>query len=157
MMKAMTRHVVRAGLLLVLLALPALAVEPDEMLDDPVLEARADALDDELRCVQCRSETIAFSNADWSRDARIMVRELIAGGATDDEVLDFFVERYGEVVLMRPRAEGANLVLWLAAPAMLLLAGAISFGYLRGRSATRAPDEDLTAEEQARLDQLLGR
>lgn len=148
---------IRALLLFLLLALPAQAVEPDEMLADPVLEARADALDDELRCVQCRSEAIGSSNADWARDARIMVRELIAGGATDAEVLDFFVERYGEVVLMRPRAVGANLVLWLAAPAMLLLAGAISITYLRRRSAASAPDDGLTSEEQARLDELLGR
>jgi len=148
---------IRAVLLFLLLALPAQAVEPDEMLADPVLEARADALDDELRCVQCRSEAIGSSNADWARDARLMVRELIAGGATDAEVLDFFVERYGgEVVLMRPRAEGANLVLWLAAPAMLLLAGAISITYLRRRSVA-APDDGLTTEEQARLDELLGR
>ncbi len=148
---------IRAVLLFLLLALPAQAVEPDEMLADPVLEARADALDDELRCVQCRSEAIGSSNADWARDARLMVRELIAGGATDAEVLDFFVERYGEVVLMRPRAEGANLVLWLAAPAMLLLAGAISITYLRRRSVAPAPDDGLTTEEQARLDELLGR
>jgi len=147
---------IRAVLLFLLLALPAQAVEPDEMLADPVLEARADALDDELRCVQCRSEAIGSSNADWARDARLMVRELIAGGATDAEVLDFFVER-GEVVLMRPRAEGANLVLWLAAPAMLLLAGAISITYLRRRSVAPAPDDGLTTEEQARLDELLGR
>jgi len=148
---------IRAVLLFLLLALPAQAVEPDEMLADPVLEARADALDDELRCVQCRSEAIGSSNADWARDARLMVRELIAGGATDAEVLDFFVERYGEVVLMRPRAEGANLVLWLAAPAMLLLAGVISITYLRRRSVAPAPDDGLTTEEQARLDELLGR
>ena len=156
MMRLLTRHMVQAGLLFLLIALPAQAVEPDEMLADPVLEARASALDDELRCVQCRSEAIGSSNADWARDARIMVRELIASGATDHEVLDFFVERYGEVVLMRPRAEGANLVLWFAAPAMLLLAVAISAGYLR-RRATPGPEEDLSAEEQARLDELLGR
>lgn len=148
--------ILRALLLLVLLAAPAWAVEPDEMLADPALEARANALDDQLRCVQCRSESIAFSNADWSRDARLMVRELISEGATDDEVLDFFVERYGEVVLMRPRAEGATLLLWLAAPLMLLAAGGIAFAYLR-RRASPAPETGLSAEEQARLEDLLGR
>jgi len=146
----------RALLVLVLLAAPAWAVEPDEMLADPALEARANALDDQLRCVQCRSESIAFSNADWSRDARLMVRELISEGATDDEVLDFFVERYGEVVLMRPRAEGATLLLWLAAPLMLLAAGGVAFTYLRRRSSP-APETGLSAEEQARLEDLLGR
>jgi len=147
---------IRALLLLVLLAAPAWAVEPDEMLADPALEARANALDDQLRCVQCRSESIAFSNADWSRDARLMVRELVSEGATDDEVLDFFVERYGEVVLMRPRAEGATLLLWLAAPLMLLAAGGVAFAYLRRRAAP-APETGLSAEEQARLEDLLGR
>ena len=147
---------IRAALFLLLLAAPAWAVEPDEMLDDPVLEARADALDDALRCVQCRSESIGSSNADWSRDARLMVRELISEGASDDEVLDFFVERYGEVVLMRPRADGANLVLWLAPLGMLLLAGGLSFAYLRQRARTPPPDGTLSAEEQARVEELLG-
>lgn len=147
---------IRVALVLLLLAAPAWAVEPDEMLDDPVLEARADALDDALRCVQCRSESIGSSNADWSRDARLMVRELISGGASDDEVLDFFVERYGEVVLMRPRADGANLVLWLAPLGMLLIAGGLSFAYLRQRSKTPPPDGTLSAEEQARVEELLG-
>lgn len=146
---------IRAVIFILLLAGPAWAVEPDEMLSDPVLEARADALDDEIRCVQCRSEAIGSSNADWARDARLMVRELISEGASDAEVLDFFVERYGEVVLMRPRAEGANLVLWFAAPLMLLIAGAISLVYLRRRSQAAPAGDDLSAEEQARLDELL--
>lgn len=148
---------IRAALLLFLLAAPALAVEPDEMLADPVLEARADALDDLIRCVQCRSEAIGSSNADWARDARLMVRELIADGATDDEVLAFFVERYGDVVLMRPRAEGFGLVLWLAAPGMLIVAAGVGLVYLRRRARAEAPSVRLTAEEQARLDELLGR
>lgn len=148
---------IRALVFLLALAAPAHAVEPDEMLSDPALEARANALDDEIRCVQCRSEAIGSSNADWARDARLVVRELIADGATDDEVLDFFVERYGEVVLMRPRAEGANLVLWLAPALMLLAAGGVSIAYLRRRSRAVPAAEGLTPEEQARIDELLGR
>lgn len=146
---------IRLALILVLLAAPAFAVEPDEMLDDPVLEARANALDDEIRCVQCRSENIASSNADWARDARLMVRALIADGASDAEVLDFFVDRYGEVVLMTPRAQGANLILWAAAPVMLLLALGGGVAYLRTRAATPKPADGLSAEEEARLKELL--
>lgn len=146
---------IRLALILVLLAAPAFAVEPDEMLDDPVLEARANALDDEIRCVQCRSENIASSNADWARDARLMVRALIADGASDAEVLDFFVDRYGDVVLMTPRAEGANLILWAAAPVMLLLALGGGVAYARGRAAAPKPADGLSAEEEARLKELL--
>ncbi|MDJ1007281.1 MAG: cytochrome c-type biogenesis protein CcmH [Paracoccaceae bacterium] len=148
---------IRALLLVCLLASPAFAVEPDEMLADPALEARANALDDVIRCVQCRSEAIGSSNADWARDARLVVRELIADGASDEEVLAFFVERYGEVVLMRPTTTGANLVLWLAAPAMLLGAGIVALVYLRRRSTAEPGGAALTPEEQARVDELLGR
>ncbi|MEO1239225.1 MAG: cytochrome c-type biogenesis protein [Pseudomonadota bacterium] len=146
---------IRLCLILMVLAAPALAVEPDEMLADPVLEARANALDDEIRCVQCRSENIASSNADWARDARLMVRTLISEGASDAEVLDFFVDRYGEVVLMTPRAEGANLVLWAAAPMMLLIALGGGLVYMRSRAASPGPSDGLTAEEEARLKELL--
>lgn len=146
---------IRLVLLLVMLAVPAFAVEPDELLTDPVLEARAQALDEELRCVQCRSENIASSNADWARDARLIVRELLTEGASDDDVLDFFVERYGEVVLMRPRAEGANLLLWAAAPVMLLIAFAVSISAFRRRSEASTVSAGLTDDEQARLDELL--
>ncbi len=139
-----------------LLAAPAFAVEPDEMLADPVMEKRAQALDEALRCVKCRSENIASSRADWARDARILVRELIEGGASDTEVIEFFKARYGDYVLMKPEASGANLLLWLAGPALLLVAGGIALSYLRGRSG--APSTGVTAlsaEEQARLDELL--
>ncbi|MEL7105494.1 MAG: cytochrome c-type biogenesis protein [Pseudomonadota bacterium] len=147
---------IRLALILLLLGAPAFAVEPDEMLADPVLEARANALDDEIRCVQCRSENIASSNADWARDARLMVRALIADGASDADVLDFFVDRYGEVVLMTPRAQGANLVLWAAAPLMLLVALGASFAYVRSRAAAPTPETDLSDDEKARLKELLG-
>ncbi|MEL7460958.1 MAG: cytochrome c-type biogenesis protein [Pseudomonadota bacterium] len=146
---------IRLALILLLLGAPAFAVEPDEMLADPVLEARANALDDEIRCVQCRSENIASSNADWARDARLMVRALIADGASDADVLDFFVDRYGEVVLMTPRAQGANLVLWAAAPLMLLAALGASFAYVRSRAAAPTPETDLSDDEEARLKELL--
>lgn len=138
------------------LALPALALDPSEMLPDPELEAIARKLDHEIRCVKCQSETIASSNADWSRDARRAVRELVAEGKTPEEVRAYFLERYGEYALMRPSTRGANLLLWIAGPMMLLVGGAIGYGYLRSRSAARPEGEAaLSEDEQARLAELL--
>jgi len=144
----------RIILVLVLLASPIWAVEPDEMLADPVLEERSQALDHEIRCVQCQSESIASSNADWARDARLMVRELVSGGNTDAEVLDFFLARYGDVVLMRPKSDGANIILWIAGPVMLLLSLGVGGLYLRRRRQTvvQAP---LSEADEARLREIL--
>ena len=136
-------------------ASPGLAVEPSEMLADPVLEARAQALDHELRCVKCRSESIASSGADWARDARVVVRELVGDGATDAEVKAYFVERYGDYVLMTPRASGGNLLLWAAGPLLLLGGGTVAALAARRRRGTAAPVA-LTDEERRRLDELTG-
>lgn len=145
-----------AAMLWCILTGPAMAVLPEEMLGDPALEARAQALDERLRCVQCRSESIASSNADWASDARVKVRELIADGATDREVLDFFTARYGEYVLMKPTAQGTNWLLWAAGPFMLVLGGAFGLIYVRRRSRARPDAEDrLSEEEQARLREIL--
>jgi len=151
------RAVIRSlGLALALaLALPAQAVQPDEVLDDPVLEERARDISAGLRCLVCRNENIDESNADLARDMRLLVRERLLEGDSDTEVVDFIVERYGEFVLLRPTLDGANLVLWLAAPAMLLFGLGIGAAYVRGRR--RAPESSavLSAEERARLDALL--
>lgn len=141
-------------LILCLLSMPATAVEPHEMLADPALEARAQALDDLLRCVKCRSESIASSNADWAADARVLVRELIEAGKSDEEVLVFFVDRYGDYVLMKPRLGGSNAALWLAGPVLLLLGAGIAVGYLRRRSAPGAA-KGLSVEERERLAELM--
>jgi len=144
------------ALIVLLLASPAWAVQPEEMLADPVLEARAQALDHALRCVQCRSESLASSNAQWASDARIMVRELLEQGATDDAVKTFFVDRYGEVVLMQPNAQGGNALLWAAGPLMLLLAAGMGLFYVRGRARQSvAQDAGLSEQEQDRLRQIL--
>ena len=150
------------ALLLALLMLapsPGGAVEPDEMLDDSALEARAQALDEQLRCVTCRSESIASSNSRWASDARVLVRDLVAEGRGEEEVLAYFRERYGDFVLMRPPAEGSNLILWAAAPAMLLGALAMAAIYLRrrGRVSEAPAPAPLSPEEEARLDDLTGR
>jgi cytochrome c-type biogenesis protein CcmH len=139
------------------LAGPALAgPQPDEILDDPALETRARAISQELRCVVCRNESIDESNAPLARDMRLLVRERLVEGDSDAEVMEFLVARYGEFVLLRPRMQGANLVLWVSAPVMFLLALGAAVVYLRRRQGAQEPAAPrLTAEEEARLKELL--
>jgi len=142
-------------LALCLLAAPAWSVQPDEILEDPVLEARARELSRELRCLVCRNESINDSNAELARDLRLLVRERLTAGDSDREVVAYVVDRYGEFVLLRPTGDGSNLALWLAGPAMLVIALAISFVYLRRRSGARSCERDLSNTERARLRELL--
>lgn len=144
----------RLALILILLAGPLWAVQPDEVLDDPVLEQRARALSEGLRCPVCRNESIDESNAGISRDLRLTLRERLVAGDTDEEAIEFLVARYGEYILLNPRVEGANYVLWLAAPVMLILGGAVAFVSVRGRARATGP-EALSDAEQARLDEIL--
>jgi len=142
--------------LCLMLALPAQAVQPDEILSDPALEERARDLSKGLRCLVCRNESIDDSEAPLARDLRLLVRERLVAGDDDDEVIEFVVDRYGEYVLLQPTLTGANLLLWAAGPFMLLLAGGIGFAYLRRRSkATETTHDDLSADEQARLDEIM--
>lgn len=139
-----------------LLAAPATAVEPDEVLDDPVLEQRARHLSEGLRCLVCRNESIDESNAELARDLRILVRERLVAGDSDTEAMDFIVDRYGEYVLLRPAISGANWLLWAAGPLMLLAALLIGVFYVRGRArAPKAAEQRLSAEEQERLRKIL--
>ncbi|WP_099823505.1 cytochrome c-type biogenesis protein [Oceaniglobus indicus] len=140
----------------VLLAPPAFAVQPDEMLDDPVLESRARDLSQNLRCLVCRNENIDESDAGLAADLRVLVRERLVAGDTDEQVIAFVVDRYGEYVLLNPPANGSTLILWLAGPTMLLGAGAVAALYLRRRRRL-PPEQPLSADEQARLDRILGR
>ncbi len=139
--------------LCLMLATPAFAVQPDEVLPDPALEARARAISQLLRCPVCQGENIDDSNAQISRDLRLLVRERLLAGDSDAAVVDFVVDRYGEFVLFEPRATGGNLVLWLAGPGLLLVAGAAALLYLRRRAA--AATDALTEEEERRLAEIL--
>jgi cytochrome c-type biogenesis protein CcmH len=135
---------------------PVLAVQPDEVLADQALEARARDLSRNIRCLVCRNESIDESNADLARDLRILVRERLVAGDTDGEVFDYLVARYGEYVLLATRRNGANLLLWLAGPAMLLIAGATAGVYLRGRGRMAEGGLDaLDDAEKARLKSIL--
>jgi cytochrome c-type biogenesis protein CcmH len=132
---------------------PAMAVQPDEMLADPALEARAREISRDIRCPVCQGETIDDSNAPISRDLRIIIRERLVAGDSDAEVVDYIVARYGEGVLFNPPAEGVNLVLWLAGPALLL--GGIGVAAAAARRRRVTPEAALSAEEEARLRDIL--
>jgi cytochrome c-type biogenesis protein CcmH len=141
---------------LMLMATPALAVLPDEILSDPVLEERARDLSKGLRCLVCRNESIDESNASLARDLRILLRERLVAGDSDAEAVEFIVARYGEYVLLNPPASGSTWLLWGAGPLMLMLSAGLGYGYLRGRATAPAPDQTpLSSDEQARLDDIL--
>jgi len=140
-----------------LLAVPAFAVEPDEVLDDPALEARARDISRGLRCLVCRNESIDESNAELAKELRVLVRERLVAGDTNEEVVAYLVDRYGEYVLLKPTATGANLLLWVAAPVLLIVALGIGAGYvLTRRRAGEAGGDALSPEEEARLKEILG-
>ena len=131
------------------------AVQPDEVLDDPALEARARALSAGLRCLVCQNQSIDDSDAPLARDLRVLVRERLKAGDSDDEITTFVVSRYGEFVLLKPRFTPHTWLLWLATPLLFLLAlGGIVYAYLR-RSASSAAPQALTESEQAHLTRLL--
>ncbi len=141
--------------LALLLAIPAGAVEPGEMLADPGLEARARALSKEVRCLVCRNESIDDSSAELARDLRVLIRERLEAGDTDPQVLDFLVARYGEFVLLKPRFSKANAALWFAGPAVFLIGLALMIGYLRRQRPAGRAETALSQDEQARLDKIL--
>ena len=145
----------RAAILALSLALAgaAHAVQPGEMLADPALEARARTLSAELRCMVCQNQSIDDSNAELARDLRVLVRERITAGETDEQVIDYVVSRYGEFVLLKPRFSLRNALLW-ATPVLLLALGGIALVVSSRRK--RAADRPLSAEEERALDEILG-
>ncbi|WP_370252529.1 cytochrome c-type biogenesis protein CcmH [Nioella sp.] len=151
----------RLAMILLLVASPLWAVQPDEILPDPAMEARARDISAGLRCLVCRNESIDESNAELARDLRLLVRERLLEGDSNDEVVAYIVDRYGEYVLLRPTLTGSNLLLWLAGPAMALLGLGVAVAYLRRQSRRRgeaeadAASQALSAAEQARLDEIM--
>lgn len=141
------------AVMLALVAAPAGAVQPGEMLADPALEARARAISRDIRCPTCQGESIDDSHAAISRDLRLIIRERLVAGDTDAEVVDYIVARYGEFVLFNPPARGSNLILWLAGPALLLAGIAVAVAAQRRRR--RPAEAGLSAAEEARLREIL--
>ena len=142
------------ALLLLLISLPALAVEPSEMLPDPALEARARTLSRELRCVVCQNQSVDDSQAEVAHDIRRAVRERLSSGDSDSQVLDYMTRRYGDYVLMNPPLKARTLALWLGAPLVLLVGCIGLFLAARRRPAVVAP-VPLSEEERKKLDALL--
>ena len=137
----------------------AYAVQPDEIMSDPAKESRARDLSRELRCMVCQNQSIDDSEAPLARDLRLLVRERIAAGDSDSQVIDFLVARYGEFVLLKPRFERQTWLLWLLTP-LALGGGGLALWMHGRRRAKPAPGEDqseaeLSAEEQARLQRLM--
>jgi cytochrome c-type biogenesis protein CcmH len=130
----------------------ALAVNPDEMLADPILEARARTISEDLRCMVCQNQSIDESDADLARDLRILVRERITAGDSNAQVKDYVVSRYGEFVLLKPRFSSHTLLLW-GTPLILLFAGGLAVFFSARARHREAPS--LSAEERARLDAIL--
>ena len=151
------RRIMLAIVALTLLAWPAAhAVQPDEIMSDPAKEARARELSRELRCMVCQNQSIDDSEAPLARDLRLLVRERIAAGDSNAQVLDFLVARYGEFVLLKPRFERQTLLLWLLAP-LLLVGGGLAL-WLQMRRRTQdgtAVTPPLTPDEEARLSALM--
>ena len=155
----MMRHLLAAAFLTVIMGLtgPGLAVQPDEMLSDPVQEARARALSAEIRCLVCQNQSIDDSDASLARDLRLLVREQITAGKTDQGIRDFLVERYGAFVLLKPPVNASTWLLWFG-PLIVFILGVIGLTmFFRNRAQSGAPAATarLNADEQARIARLL--
>tara|TARA_R110000787_G_scaffold216536_1_gene325616 strand:+ start:41 stop:481 length:441 start_codon:yes stop_codon:yes gene_type:complete len=142
----------RLILILLLLAGPVFAVQPSEILSDPVLESRAREISAGLRCPVCQNESIDESNATISHELRVLLRERLVAGDTDAQVVDFLVVRFGEFILLQPDGQGANLILWAAAPVMLIIALMVGWITIRRRAPA---EEQLSEAERAELEQIL--
>lgn len=146
------------ALLAALAPRPASAVNPDEVLQNPVMELRAREISKELRCVVCQNQSIDDSDAELARDLRVLVRERIKAGDADDQVIEYVVSRYGDFVLLRPPVKGATFLLW-AGPGILAAIGVISIVLFFRRRQTlpqeKASRPPLNATEQQRINDLL--
>jgi cytochrome c-type biogenesis protein CcmH len=146
-----------AGLTLSLapLALPAFAVDPQERLKDPAMEARARDISAGLRCLVCQNQSIDDSDAPLARDLRLLVRQQLQKGESNDQVIDYVVARYGEFVLLKPRLSLSTLLLWLAPVLLIAGGGVLAFRVLRRSKDEEPAPQPLTEEEQAELQKVL--
>ncbi len=143
-------------LLMMVLAVPVFAVQPDEMLHDPAMEERARDISADLRCLVCQNQSIDDSDAPLARDLRILVRERLLAGDTNQEAVAYIVDRYGDYVLLKPPFNVQTLLLWAAPLGALVIGTAIVVVFMRRRSsAPVAVSEALTQEEQDRLKDLM--
>ena len=144
------------AVLVIFIPFVSYSVEPNEVLGDPTLEERARNISKDLRCLVCQNESIDDSNASLAKDLRILVRERLVAGDSDDEVLNFIVDRYGEFALLNPRSDGFNLILWLSGPLMLTIALIISFTFIKSsRKSERHITTDLSDHEKRELSKIV--
>ena len=136
--------------------LMSFGVEPSEVLDDPILEERARDISKDLRCLVCQNESIDDSEAILAKDLRVLVRERLLAGDSNDQVLQFIVDRYGEFALLRPKSNGSNLILWFSGPVMFLIALIISFLFIKSNiNSNRASFKSLTNDEKSELNKIV--
>ncbi|NVD38209.1 cytochrome c-type biogenesis protein CcmH [Ensifer sp. HO-A22] len=133
---------------------PAFAVNPDEVLPDPAFEARARAISAELRCMVCQNQSIDDSNAELAKDLRVLVRERLANGDSDEAVIDYVVSRYGEFVLLKPRLETKTMILW-GMPILLLFIGAMTLLVAALKRSRQSRGTPLSDDEKEKLKKLL--
>jgi cytochrome c-type biogenesis protein CcmH len=149
-MTSFLARALRPWLLALLLGAPvAFAIDPAPPFEDPVRQARYTALIHELRCLKCQGETIADTPALFAVDMRRQVREMIAAGKTDHEIIDFMVERYGEIILLKPRWSAKNAWLWLSPGILLLVGGIVAWRITSQRRALLADDTDPVGDDDA--------
>ncbi|MEQ9489600.1 MAG: cytochrome c-type biogenesis protein CcmH [Alphaproteobacteria bacterium] len=153
----MTKLLYAAAVAALLMAGPALAVQPDEVLDDPALESRAREISKELRCLVCQNQSIDDSDAELAKDLRVLVRERLVEGDSDDEVMNFITDRYGDYVLLRPPINAGTALLWGGPFAIFLIAGITLAVWMRRRQNQGAgtPGQTLSDDEKARLSKLI--
>lgn len=142
----------RFAFVLIFLANAAFAVEPHEMLDDPELEARARDISQGLRCPVCQNESIDESDAAIAAQLRVLLRERLVAGDTDQEAVDYLIARFGEFILLQPNAKGANLILWFSAPVMFLIALGVGWSVIRRKTGEV---DALTEAEKDELENIL--
>jgi len=153
-MKYFARLLIAAAIVFAAGTAAVLAVQPDEVLDDPALEARAREISKGLRCLVCQNQSIDDSNADLARDLRLIVRQRLVAGDSDEEVAQYLVDRYGDYVLLEPPVKPYTYLLWYGPPAILLIAiVGLAVGMRRRRTATDGPR--LSEEEEKRISELL--
>lgn len=146
---------IRILLALLMLTAPVFAVEPDEVLSDPAMEQRARVISKELRCLVCRNENIDSSNAGIAKDLRVLVRERLVAGDSNEETISHIVDRYGEFVLLKPRMSLQNIIPWFAGPVLFLIGLFLSLKFIV-KPRTAKNTAALSADEEKRLNELLG-
>lgn len=149
------RRVLASLFFLLSLCSAAMAIAPDEVLKDPALEARARELSAQLRCMVCQNQSIDDSDAPLAKDLRVLVRERLAAGDSNEAVIDYLVSRYGEFVLLKPRVGRNTIILWAATPLALLAGGLAVLAAARRQRQRASVAEALSAEEEAELATIL--